>query len=66
MAYCMRVTPDSGVPGQLAHCIRLGLQQKDVVQRLLRQIMKRKTLYSHCRPIYRGIFLAIKYMASWK
>jgi hypothetical protein len=66
----MRVTPDSG---RLGHCIRLGLLQKDpmltqllTLQRPLHQIMKRETLYLHCRPIYRGIFLAIKYMASWK
>jgi len=62
----MCVTLDSRAPGRLGHYIQLGLLQKDLVQRPLRQIMKRETLYLHCRPIYRGIFLAIKYMASWK
>lgn len=64
---------DSGALERLGHCIRLGLLQKDLVltqlltlQRPLCQIMKRETLYLYCRSIYRGIFLATKYMASWK
>jgi hypothetical protein len=70
----MRVTSASGAPGRLGRCIRLGLlfvagrpfahTQPLTLQRSLRQIMKRETLYLHCRPIYRGIFLAMKYMAS--
>jgi hypothetical protein len=58
-------------PRQRSSCIDWACCRKDFVltrlltlQRPLRQIMKRETLYLHCRPIYRGIFLAIKYIAS--